>query len=159
FIDGQNQKSTIIDGGVAGQDDSRGNPFPQAGVQEFRVITQNFKAEYEQAGSAIITSVSRSGTNELTGDLFVQWQDGDWTSQNVFSERRGDPKPRLDRLQYGGSVGGPIIEDRLHYFLTYERKEETRERSVFLNRTEFTPLYEDELGTFTAPFEQDMLFG
>jgi len=40
FIDGQNQKSTIIDGGVAGQDDSRGNPFPQAAVQEFRVISQ-----------------------------------------------------------------------------------------------------------------------
>ena len=159
FIDGQNQKATIIDGGVAGQDDSRGNPFPQAAIQEFRVLTQNFKAEYEQAGSAIITSVSRSGTNELSGDLFVQWQDGDWTSQNVFAERRGDPKPRLDRLQYGGSIGGPIIEDRLHYFLTYERKEETRERSVFLNRTEYTSLFDDQLGTFTAPFEQDLLFG
>ncbi|MBA4805261.1 MAG: TonB-dependent receptor [Brevundimonas sp.] len=159
FIDGQNQKGTIIDGGVAGQDDSRGNPFPQAAIQEFRVLTQNFKAEYEQASSAIITSLSRSGTNELTGDLFVQWQDGDWTAQNVFSERRGEPKPRLDRLQYGGSVGGPIIEDRLHYFLAYERKEETRDRSVFLNRTEYTPLFDDLLGTFTAPFEQDMFFG
>ncbi|MCS6625582.1 TonB-dependent receptor [Roseibacterium beibuensis] len=159
FIDGQNQKATIIDGGVAGQDDSRGNPFPQAAVQEFRVLTQNFKAEYEQASSAIITSVSRSGTNELQGDLFVQWQDGDWISQNRFSEERGEPKPRLDRLQYGGSVGGPIIEDRLHYFLTYERKEETRDRTVFLNRTEYAPLFDSELGTFTAPFEQDLLFG
>ena len=72
FIDGQNQKATINDGGVAGQDDSRGNPFPQAAVQEFRVLTQNFKAEYEQASSAIISSVSRSGTNELSGDFFVQ---------------------------------------------------------------------------------------
>ncbi|MDP1777376.1 MAG: carboxypeptidase-like regulatory domain-containing protein, partial [Brevundimonas sp.] len=42
FIDGQNQKSTIIDGGVGGQDDSRGNPFPQVAIQEFRVISQNF---------------------------------------------------------------------------------------------------------------------
>lgn len=159
FIDGQNQKATVIDGGVAGQDDSRGNPFPQAAVQEFRVLTQNFKAEYEQASAAIITSVSRSGTNTLTGDLFVQWQDGDWTAQNVFSQRRGEEKPRLDRLQYGGSIGGPIIEDRLHYFLAYERKEETRGRSVFLNRTEFTPQFADELGTFEAPFEQDLLFG
>ena len=55
FIDGQNQKSTIIDGGVGGQDDSRGNPFPQVAIQEFRVISQNFKAEYEQASSSIIT--------------------------------------------------------------------------------------------------------
>ncbi|MDP3369739.1 MAG: carboxypeptidase-like regulatory domain-containing protein, partial [Brevundimonas sp.] len=58
FIDGQNQKSTIIDGGVGGQDDSRGNPFPQVAIQEFRVLTQNFKAEYEQASSSIITSVT-----------------------------------------------------------------------------------------------------
>lgn len=159
FIDGQNQKSTIIDGGVAGQDDSRGNPFPQAAIQEFRVLTQNFKAEYEQASSAIISSVSRSGTNQLTGDLFVQWQDGEWIAQNEFSAARNEPKPRLDRLQYGGSIGGPIIEDRLHYFLTYERKEETRDRTVFLNRTEYTPLFDDQLGTFTAPFEEDLLFG
>jgi hypothetical protein len=68
FIDGQNQKSTIIAGGVGGQTDSRGNPFPQVAVQEFRVVSQNFKAEYEQASSAIITAVTRSGTNELTGD-------------------------------------------------------------------------------------------
>lgn len=159
FIDGQNQKATIIDGGVAGQDDSRGNPFPQAAVQEFRVLTQNFKAEYEQASSAIITSVTRSGTNELSGDLFVSWQDGRWTAQNVFSKARGEAKPKLDRLQYGGSIGGPIIEDRLHYFLAYERKDETRERPVYLNRTEFASQFDQYLGTFTAPFEEDMLFG
>ncbi|MFY7851924.1 MAG: TonB-dependent receptor plug domain-containing protein [Brevundimonas sp.] len=61
FIDGQSQKSTILDGGIAGQDDSRGNPFPQSAVQEFRVLTQNFKAEYEQASSAIITSGTSTG--------------------------------------------------------------------------------------------------
>ena len=80
-------------------------------------------------------------------------------AQNEFSAARGEPKPRLDRLQYGGSIGGPIIRDRLHYFLTYERKEETRDRSVYLNRTEYTGLFDDQLGTFTAPFEQDLLFG
>lgn len=139
FIDGQSQKSTILDGGIAGQDDSRGNPFPQGAVQEFRVLTQNFKAEYEQASSAIISSVTRSGTNQLTGDLFVYYQPTDWTAQDVFSARRGADRSRLDRLQYGGSIGGPIIEDRLHYFFTYERKDETRANAVFLNRSEFPP--------------------
>ena len=159
FIDGQNQKSNIIDGGMAGQDDSRGNPFPQAAVAEFRVLTQNFKAEYEQAGSAIISAVTRSGSNDLRGNLFVTYQDTDWTSQNVFSQRRGEAKPRLDRLQYGGYVAGPIIRDTLHYFLSYERKDETRSNSVFLNRTEFTSLFDSELGAFEAPFEQDLAFG
>nr|WP_221212462.1 TonB-dependent receptor [Brevundimonas lenta] len=159
FIDGQNQKSLITDGGVAGQDDSRGNPFPQVAVQEFRVLTQNFKAEYEQASSAIITSITRSGTNEFHGDAFVTYQPSDWVDQNGFARRRGDPRTRLDRLQYGASVGGPIIEDRLHFFAAYERKDETRERSVFLNRSEYTPQFADELGTFEAPFEQDLFFG
>ncbi|MFC7380348.1 TonB-dependent receptor domain-containing protein [Brevundimonas sp. GCM10030266] len=159
FIDGQNQKSTIIDGGVAGQDDSRGNPFPQAAVQEFRVISQNFKAEYEQASSSIITSITRSGTNEFTGDVFVSYQNQDWIQQDVISEERGFAKPELERLQYGISLGGPIIEDRLHYFVTYERKDETRASNVSINRTEYAPLFADQFGAFSTPFEEDLFFG
>lgn len=159
FIDGQNQKSTIIDGGVAGQDDSRGNPFPQAAVQEFRVISQNFKAEYEQASSSIITSVTRSGTNTFSGDAFVSYQTQDWIAQDAISENRGDAKPDLERLQYGISVGGPIIQDRLHYFLTYERKDETRSSNVFLNRSAYAPLFANDLGAFSTPFEEDLFFG
>ena len=159
FIDGQNQKSTIIDGGVAGQDDSRGNPFPQGAVQEFRVISQNFKAEYEQAGSAIVTAVTSSGTNNLRGDLFVTYQNESWVEQDEFSKQRGEDKKKLDRRQYGGSIGGPIIQDRLHYFASYERKDETRNATIFLNRPEFAPLFGDQTGTFETPFEQDLAFG
>jgi outer membrane receptor for ferrienterochelin and colicin len=154
FIDGQNQKSTIIDGGVGGQDDSRGNPFPQVAIQEFRVISQNFKAEYEQASSSIITSVTRSGTNELTGDAFITYQDSDWTSENYQGSEVG-----VERLQYGGSVGGPIIEDRLHFFGAYERKDETRRNTVQLFRAAYAPLFGADTGTFDAPFEEDLFFG
>ena len=154
FIDGQNQKSTIIDGGVGGQDDSRGNPFPQVAIQEFRVISQNFKAEYEQASSSIITSVTRSGTNELTGDAFITYQDSDWTSEDFNGREVG-----VERLQYGGSVGGPIIEDRLHFFAAYERKDETRFNVVQLFRAVYAPLFGADTGTFEAPFEEDLFFG
>ncbi|WP_446705172.1 hypothetical protein, partial [Aeromonas veronii] len=50
FIDGVSLKNKLREGGVAGQQNSRGNPFGQLAVQEFRVLTQNYKAEYEQAG-------------------------------------------------------------------------------------------------------------
>ncbi len=158
FIDGQSQKSNILDGGFAGQDDSRGNPFPQGAVQEFRVLTQNFKAEYEQASSAIITAITRSGSNELHGGAFITYQDSDWRSQDVFSERRGQEKPQLDRMEYGFDLSGPIIQDRLHFLVSYERKDETRSNSVFLNQTQYTNLFGDELGVFEAPFEQDLYF-
>ena len=154
FIDGQNQKSTIIDGGVGGQDDSRGNPFPQVAIQEFRVISQNFKAEYEQASSSIITSVTRSGTNDLSGDAFITYQDSDWTSEDGFGREVG-----VERLQYGGSVGGPIIEDRLHFFAAYERKDETRLNSVNTTTGIYAPLFAADGGTFDAPFEEDLFFG
>src|SRR5690606_4315338 len=68
FIDGQSQKAQIIDGGVSGQDDSRGNPFPQLAIQEFRVLTQNFGAQYDTASSSVISSVTRSGGNEFEAE-------------------------------------------------------------------------------------------
>ena len=159
FIDGQSQKSNILDGGFAGQDDSRGNPFPQGAIREFRVLTQNFKAEYEQASSAIITAVTASGTNEFHGEFFVTYQDSDWRAQDVFSMRRGQPKPQLDRMEYGGTISGPIIQDRLHFLASYERKDETRSNTVFLNRTEYSSLFANDLGVFEAPFEEDLYFG
>jgi len=70
FIDGVSFKNDILQGGLVGQDSSRGNPFPQNAVQEFRVITQNFSAEYDHASSAIITAVTKSGSNEFNGTVF-----------------------------------------------------------------------------------------
>ena len=49
FIDGVSYKNDVLDGGVVGQDSSRGSPFPQKAVQEFQVLTQNYKAEHEKA--------------------------------------------------------------------------------------------------------------
>ena len=70
FIDGLSYKNDLLQGGAFMQDSSRGNPFLQNAVQEFRVLTQNYKAEYEQAAAAVITAVTRSGGNAFKGDLF-----------------------------------------------------------------------------------------
>ena len=161
FIDGASLKSNVIAGGIIGQDDSRGNPFPQAGIQEFRVVSQNFKAEYEQASSAIITAVTRSGTNEFSGEVFGSYRDQSFVEQDVFARRRGDEKAELEVRQYGFALGGPIIRDRLHFFGTYERKEETRANTVNLGRQDprFVEQFGEFIGTFPAPFEEDLFFG
>lgn len=161
FIDGASLKSNVVDGGIAGQDDSRGNPFPQAAVQEFRVVTQNFKAEYEQASSAIITAVTRSGTNEFEGEIFGTYRDESFIEQDIFARRAGQTKPDLSIEQYGAAFGGPIIRDRLHFFGSYEHKNEGRAAVINLGRD--TPAYRamfgDELGTVAVPFEEDLYFG
>ncbi len=118
YIDGVSFKNPVNHGGVVGQNFSRGNPFPQDAIQEFAVDTQNFKAEYEQAGSAIITSQTKTGGTELHGDIFGEFQPRSFIAQDYFS--RNLPKPDYDRKQYGGSIGGAIVPELLHFFVAYE---------------------------------------
>ena len=70
FIDGVSLKSNVKQGGIVGQDVSRRQPFSQLAIHEFRVLTSNFKAEYEDAATSIITAVTKSGTNEFHGEIF-----------------------------------------------------------------------------------------
>src|SRR5687768_4851385 len=68
FIDGTSFKNDLTQGGIAGQDQSRGNPFPRNAIDRYRVIGQNFKAEYQKASSAVITATTKSGGNEWRGN-------------------------------------------------------------------------------------------
>lgn len=120
FIDGATYKNDVLRGGVAGQDASKGNPFPQSAVQEFRVITQNYKAEYQKASSAIITATTRSGGNQWEGDAFVSGVGNSYVAKDAFAAQKGLTRPNYKRLQAGGSLGGPIAKDKLFFFGTYE---------------------------------------
>jgi outer membrane receptor protein involved in Fe transport len=159
FIDGQSQKAQIIDGGVAGQDDSRGNPFPQLAVQEFRVLTQNFSAQYDQASSAIITAVTRSGTNEFHGEVFGVYQDESWIHYRDMEGFDPPSHPEAERQQFGGALGGPIIQDRLHFFASYEGKRDTRFGVVTLGQPGFEAMFPGVEGVVDTPFEEDLWFG
>ena len=120
FVDGATYKNDVLKGGVAGQDASKGNPFPQAAVQEFRVITQNYKAEYQKAASAIITATTRSGSNSWQADIFAQGIGKSYVARDAIAVRQNDPRPNFKRLQGGGSLGGPLVKDKLFFFGTYE---------------------------------------
>ena len=163
FIDGVNLKNSVLDQGVAGQQDSRGNPFAQLAVQEFRVLTQNFKAEYEQAGAAIVTSVTKSGTNDFHGDAFVSYTDKHLMEANIFDKRANRPKPDFKRMQYGFDLGGPIIQDKLFFFGAYEGNDQDRASTVVPGTPPpganlgFDP--QQYAGNFTSPFRGDLFFG
>ena len=170
FIDGVSLKNKLREGGVAGQQNSRGNPFGQLAVQEFRVLTQNYKAEYEQAGSAIITSVTKSGTNEFHGEVFGQYTDRSLSEIGYFDKQDGNGKPAFKRKQYGAALGGPIIKDKLFFFATYEGNDQDRAFNVNPSRTaDATAISEFERfsgrrlsefeGSFVSPFRGDFYFG
>ncbi|HEY4368607.1 MAG TPA: TonB-dependent receptor [Steroidobacteraceae bacterium] len=158
YIDGVSYKNQVINGGTVGQDSSRGNPFPQNAVREFRVVTQNFKAEYEQASSAIITARSKSGTNEFHADTFLYYQDKDLVARDDFA-KPGEPKADYQRQQYGFSFGGPIIQDKMHFFVAYEGNDQDRASRVTLGNPAYEPVFGQYEGSFTSPFREDLFFG
>jgi hypothetical protein len=163
FIDGVSLKSEIQQGGVVGQDASRGNPFSQLAVKEFRVSTENFKAEYEQASNTIITAVTKSGTNEFHGEVFGLFSDKSMQDKDFITKQQGGQKPDYEKKQYGAALGGPIIQDKLMFFVGYEGHEETRSFAVVPGTPPpgsgitFNP--QMFAGTFSSPFHEDLYFG
>jgi hypothetical protein len=84
-------------------------------IQEFRVLSNSFSAEYGR-GSAIIVVGTRSGTNEIHGTVFEFLRNDALDAKNYFAVG----KAPLRRNQFGASFGGPILKNRLFYFLNYE---------------------------------------
>jgi hypothetical protein len=166
FVDGTSLKNDLTSGGVAGQDASRGNPFPRNAIQEYRVISQNFKAEYQKATSAIITATTRSGTNAFTGNALFQYQNKDMIARDKFQrEDENFTKPDYKRTLAALSVGGPIMRDKLFFFGSYEGNYQDRNNRVAIaappagfaaldsvNITQYN-------GNFTSPFRETLVFG
>ena len=162
FIDGVSQKGYVLQGGVTGQDSSRGNPFPQSAIAEYKVTTQNYKAEYDQVSSAAITAVTKSGGNEFHGEVFWDHTTSKWRKPSP-SEIKDGKKSDTSQEQFGVSVGGPIIKNVMHYFVSYEGKENKDPRTVTLGggaSVAGLPLeFQSLFGSKTAPFKEDLLFG
>ena len=145
YIDGVGQKNYVRPSGITGQagaaPDPRsganqntvgdpGNPFPQLAIAEYKVITSNYKAEYDQVSGAAITAVTRSGTNEFEAGAFYTYTEADFRAETPAEKAAGTGKQGGDSKEYGFSLGGPIIQDRLHYFVTYEAKDFTTPNTV-----------------------------
>lgn len=162
FIDGVSLKSNVQQGGIVGQDVSRGNPFSQLAVQEFRVLTSQYKAEFEDAGTAVITAITKSGTNRFHGEIFGTFQDESLIARSFFQAPDEDKVP-LQRLQYGAALGGPIVKDRLFFFANYEANDQDRVSSVLPGGSPeeqaLLPFDVSQFaGTFASPFREDLGF-
>ncbi len=123
FIDGVGQKDYVLKNGITGQDSSQGNPFPQLAVGEYRVISSNYKAEFDQVSSVAITAATKSGTNEFHGSGFIDYTDTSMRERRPTELFTANPvKAETKDIQFGGALGGPIIKDIAHFFVTYEGK-------------------------------------
>src|ERR1041385_6038826 len=119
-------------------------PFPNPdSVQEFAVQTDNLSAQYGMGAGAAVNIITRSGTNDIHGDLFEFVRNGYFNARNFFAPKQDT----LKRNQYGGSLGGPILKDKLFFFGTYQG---TPIRSAAQGRVSFVPTAAQRAGDFSA---------
>jgi hypothetical protein len=91
-------------------------------IQEFRVLTSNFDAEYGNFSGGQVVVTTKSGTNQLHGSAFEFVRDTNLAARNFFAPARA----RYDRNQFGGTLGGPVREDRAFFFVDYQGTRMTR---------------------------------
>ncbi|MGH9658652.1 MAG: TonB-dependent receptor domain-containing protein, partial [Bryobacteraceae bacterium] len=114
-------------------------------VQEFKIQTNFFPAEYGETGGAVINMVTRSGTNEFHGTGFYFLRHSDLNANAWFSNRSGRSIPYFRRDQLGGVVGGPVRKDKTFFFITYEK---TNQKSP-LGYTATWPTLDQHAGDFS----------
>jgi hypothetical protein len=124
-------------------------PFPDA-LQEFRVETGSLPAQYGMRAGAAVSAVTKSGTNRYTGESFLFLRDHRFNATNPFSARGPDGTRQSDglqRQQYGGTLGGPIVQNRLFAFSGYQG---TRARQAPTTSRAFVPTPAMMAGDFSA---------
>jgi len=117
-------------------------PNPDA-VQEFRVETNNYSAEYGRFGNGVINVITRSGTNQLHGSLFEFLRNTDLNA-NTYNALS---KPPLHRNQFGGSIGGPIVHNKTFFFGTYSG---LRQQTTTFLSSAVVPTAAERQGDFSA---------
>lgn len=166
YIDGVSQKSYVKEGGISGQNNSQGNPFPQLAIGEYKVITSNYKAEYDQVSSAAITAETKSGTNEFHGEVFGTYTNDAFRNRTPIEENTGR-KVDSESKEYGFALGGPIIKDKMHFFVAFEQKKFDTPISVVPGSINYSgdvasllpANVQQELGSSNLTFDEKLYFG
>ncbi|HZP07109.1 MAG TPA: TonB-dependent receptor [Terracidiphilus sp.] len=89
-------------------------------VEEFKVMTHNFAAEYGHAAGTIVSATLRAGTNQYHGAVFEFVRNDIFDANNFFTNRAGLPRTPFHQNQFGGTLGGPILHNRIFFFGDYQ---------------------------------------
>jgi len=127
-VNGQDARNNnyLLDGGnnnddVIGQRAGTQARTPLEAIQEFQVLTNQFDAEFGRTTGAVVNAITKQGTNSFHGSGFAFIQDASLTEKNYFTEKNNLEKPDTKFQQYGFTLGGPVIRDKAHFFVSVER--------------------------------------
>ena len=124
YVDGTNNHSKWLTLQRAPQLGSGG--FALETVKEVQLITNQFSAEFGGHSSGVMSMITKSGTNGISGSAFVMVRPGDWDSRPPLSPS----KAPYNQQQFGGTLGGPFVKDHVFYFGSYERRRERSQQVV-----------------------------
>ena len=129
-----------VDGGYNSDSTSGGAGGSQVkvaieSVQEFQVVSGQFDAEFGRSSGAVINAVTKRGTNQWSGAGFSYSTNTAMTARNFFNQQQfeDDPsteKPTNNKYEFGGVFGGPIVQDKAHFFFSLERRITNPARAV-----------------------------
>ena len=103
----------------------------QAAIREFQVNTSSYSAEYGRSAGGVVNAITKSGTNEFHGGVFYYQRNNKWGARNPLATRTElingvfTPvgfKPKDVRHQFGGTIGGPIVKDKVFFFFSYDQQ-------------------------------------
>ncbi len=145
-----------IDGGDNNDDTSGGllQLFPLEAIQEFNFITQRYKAEYGRSNGGVMSIVTKSGTNEPKGSWFTSVRDRRLNAKTETERLSKGGKQEYKRYQYGGSFGGPIVQNKAHFFAAFERTQQDTKQVVST-----LGLFPNLDGAFPTPSRETLLTG
>ena len=119
-------------------------------VQQVQVITNAFSAEFGRSLSGVVNVITKSGTNEFHGDVFVYERPGTIDAGDPITKRN----PDLSRQQWGGTFGGPIIKNKTHFVGNYEQTRQTQQAVGIIS-----PLETNPSSFLDVPFHELKTFG
>src|SRR4029079_7105302 len=115
-----------VDGGGDNDDDlgsscgSQVRPALEA-VQEFQVLTNQYDAEFGRTAGAVVNAITKQGTNAFHGSLFDSYTNDRVTAKDFFVAKNNLAKPQTSQKDFGGTLGGPVVKDKAHFFYSLDR--------------------------------------
>ena len=120
-VDGTDYNDPFFGGNVGSAEGRAPLSMSEESIKEFTVITNGASVEFGRSGGGFVNVVTKSGTNTMHGSGFFYWQPQATTADFA----NGKPPADQDKKQYGGSLGGPIVKDKLFFFGSYDGQKQT----------------------------------
>jgi hypothetical protein len=145
-----------IDGGDNNDDTVGGllQLFPLEAIQEFNFLTSRYKAEYGRSNGGVMNIVTKSGTNDYRGSFFELFRDKSMNAKTETERRSEIDKQDYRRNQFGGSLGGPILRNRAHFFAAAERTNQDTTQAVSTEG-----LFPPQDGIYATPYRETLFTG